>query len=109
MKSSIRKVEGAMTTFNVVRFRVRPGLDQAFLDAHMNVHQEWPGLVHANIIKTGDHSYCLIAEWADAEALVRARPNMVATLSSFRDLLEDLGSGLGVTDPVSGPVVMTLK
>jgi hypothetical protein len=34
---------------------------------------------------------------------------MIATLDSFRDTLEDLGGGLGVTDPVSGPVVMALK
>ena len=27
------------------------------------------------------------------------------TLESFRDTLEDLGGGLGVTDPVAGPVV----
>jgi hypothetical protein len=26
-----------------------------------------------------------------------------------RDTLEDLGVGLGVTDPVSGPVVLELK
>ncbi|WP_431285112.1 antibiotic biosynthesis monooxygenase [Humitalea sp. 24SJ18S-53] len=98
-----------MTAFNTVRFRVKPGRDQDFLDAHRNVRPEWPGLVHANIIKTGDHSYCIIAEWTDAEALAGARPHMIATLNSFRDTLEDLGGGLGVTDAVSGPVVMALK
>jgi hypothetical protein len=34
---------------------------------------------------------------------------MIATLDSFRDTLEDLGGGLGVTDPVSGSVVLALK
>jgi hypothetical protein len=44
------------------------------------------------------------------DALAKARPNMIATLDTFRDaLLEDLGGGLGVTDPVSGPVVLALK
>jgi hypothetical protein len=38
-----------------------------------------------------------------------ARPNMIAILDPFRDTLEDLGGGLGVTDPVSGPVVLELK
>lgn len=98
-----------MTAFNTVRFRVKPGRDQDFLDAHANVHQEWLGLEHASIIKTGDRSYCLIAAWTDVEALAQARPQMIATLNAFRDTLEDLGSGLGVTDAVSGPVVMTLK
>ena len=43
------------------------------------------------------------------EALAAARPKMVATLDTFRHTLEDLGGGLGVTDPVSGPVVLELK
>jgi hypothetical protein len=98
-----------MTAFNTVRFRVKPGRDQDFLNAHINVHQDWPDLRHANIIKTGENSYCLIAEWTDAEALKRARPQMIATLNTFRDTLEDLGGELGVTDPLSGPVVMMLK
>ena len=43
------------------------------------------------------------------DAIVNARPQMIATLNSFRDTLEDLGGGLGVTDAVSGPVVLGLK
>ena len=43
------------------------------------------------------------------DALAAARPNMIATLDTFRNTLEDLGSGLGLTDPVSGPVVLALK
>jgi hypothetical protein len=92
-----------MTAFNVVRFRVKPGRDQDFLDAHRQVQADWPGLVHVNMIKTGDRSYCIIGEWSDMDALAKARPAMIATLDSFRDTLEDLGGGLGVTDPVSGP------
>jgi len=65
--------------------------------------------VHANIIKTGDRSYCTIAEWKDMDAFIKARPNMISTLDSLRDTLEDLGGGLGVTDPAAGPVVSTLK
>ena len=37
-----------MSAFNAVRFRVRPGHEQAFLTAHKNVGHEWPGLKHAN-------------------------------------------------------------
>jgi antibiotic biosynthesis monooxygenase len=98
-----------MTAFNAVRFRVKPGRDQEFLDAHKNVAADWPGLRHVNIIKTGDRAYCIIAEWDDMDALGKARPDMVATLNSFRDTLEDLGGGLGVTDAVSGSVVLALK
>ena len=98
-----------MSAFNAVRFRVKPGRDKDFLDAHRNVGGDWPGLRHANIIKTGEHTYCIIAEWKDMDACVAARPNMISTLNSFRDTLEDLGGGLGVTDPTAGPVVMALK
>ena len=98
-----------MSAFNTVRFRVKPGRDQEFLDAHKGIGQAWPGLVHANIIKTGDRAYCLIAEWPDMEACIAARPAMIATLNSFRETLEDLGNGLGVTDAVAGTVVSALK
>jgi hypothetical protein len=40
------------------------------------------------------------------DALAAARPTMIGILDSFRDKLEDLGNGLGVTDPVSGEVVL---
>jgi hypothetical protein len=98
-----------MTAFNAVRFKVKPGREQEFLDAHRTVHAEWPGLRHVNMIKTGERSYCIIAEWNDVDALAAARPNMIKTLGTFRDTLEDLGGGLGVTDAVSGPVVLALK
>ena len=92
-----------------MRFRVKPGRDQEFLDAHQKVQADWPGLQHANIIKTGERSYCIIAEWSDTAALAAARPHMVATLDPFRDTLEDLGGGLGLTDPAAGPVALALK
>ncbi len=98
-----------MTAFNAVRFKVKPGRENQFLDAHSDIVATWAGLRHANIIKTGEHTFCIIAEWDDMDALKNARPNMIATLDSFRDTLEDLGGGLGVTDPVAGPVVKALK
>ena len=99
-----------MTAFNCVRFQVKPDREEAFLEAHRQVgRDEWPAMRHANIIKTGDRTYCIIAEWDSMEALAAARPQMIATLDTFRDCLEDLGGGLGVTDPASGPVVLPLK
>ena len=98
-----------MTAFNTVRFRVKSGRDQEFLDAHKRVQADWSGLQHVNVIKTGEHTYAVIGEWRDMEALAAARPQVVAARDSFRDTLEDLGDGMGVTDPVSGPVVLSLK
>jgi hypothetical protein len=98
-----------MTAFNAVRFKVQPGREQEFLDAHRDAGLDWPALRHANLIKTGEQTYCIISEWDDMDGLAAARPHMIATLDSFRHLLEDLGGGLGVTDPVSGPVVLSVK
>jgi hypothetical protein len=98
-----------MTTFNVVRFRVKPGRESDFLDAHRNGKARWPGLVKGHMIKTGERTYCAVCEWPDEATLAAARPNMIATLNTFRDTLEDLGGGLGVTDAVSGASVIDLK
>ena len=100
-----------MTAFNVVRFRVKPGREQEFLDAHQpqNVQSKWPGWKQVDLIQTGDRSYCVIGEWEDMAAMAAARANMIATLNSFRDTLEDFGGGIGVTDAVSGPVVIEIR
>ena len=98
-----------MTAFNTVRFRVKAGREKDFLDAHANVASTWPGLRNAHIIKTGDQHYSIIAEWPDMDVCVAARPAMIATLNGFRDTLDDLGGGLGVTDPVAVPVVWSAK
>jgi quinol monooxygenase YgiN len=97
-----------MTAFNVVRFKVKPGRDQEFLDAHRKISRDWAGLRSVNLIKTGDHTYCIIGEWDDMDSLAAARPHMISTLDTFRDTLEELGDG-NVTDPVSGPVVLELS
>ena len=98
-----------MTAFNTVRFKVKPGRDEEFIAAHRKVERNWPGMRSANLIKTGDHDYCIVGEWDDMESIGAARPHMLATLDTFRDTLEDLGGELGVTDPVSGLVVLELK
>jgi len=98
-----------MTAFNVVRFKVKPGMEDAFLDAHRNIAKTWLGMRHANIIKTDEGRYCIIAEWESVEALAAGRPYMIATLNSFRQTLDDLGNGLGLTDPAGGPVVLAVK
>jgi quinol monooxygenase YgiN len=98
----------AMTAFNSVRFKIKPGRNQDFLDAHEKIDRDWPGLRHVNIIETGEQTYCIIGEWDDMSSLAAARSHMIATLDTFRDTLEEQGE-TGVTDPVSGPVVLTLK
>ena len=97
-----------MTAINVVRFRVKPGMDEAFLDAHRDGKAAWAGLTRGMLIGAGPQCYVLVGEWPDQATLARSREQMIATLNTFRHTLDDLGSGLGVTDAVSGSVVLVL-
>jgi hypothetical protein len=94
-----------MTAFNIVRFRVKPGEEQRFIDQHRKMKRDFKGFLGASLIKTGDRTFCLVGEWRNFKNIVAARPQMIAVLDEFRGMLEDLGGGLGVTDPVSGEVV----
>ena len=98
-----------MTAYNVVKFRVKPGREQEFLGAHRHLERDFPGLRGVGLIKTGDRSYCLVGEWDSMASIAAARPSMIANLDRFRDTLESLGPDVGVTDAVSGEVVIGLK
>lgn len=97
-----------MTAMNVVRFRVKPGREAEFVDAHRKSRADYVGFKRFALVKTGDRTYCVVGEWDSKESLAAARPKMIAMLDTFRDTLEDLGGGLGVTDPVSGEVVLEM-
>ena len=95
-----------MTAYNVVRMRVKPGFEEKYIAAHRAIKEKFPGARKVSVIKTGDRNYCVIGEWSGMTALAKARPKMIGLLDTFRDMLEDLGGGLGVTDPVSGDTVV---
>ena len=97
-----------MTAYNVVRFKVKAGQENAFVDFHKNA-APLPGMVDGGLISTGDRAYCFVAKWEDFDAIAAARPQMIAMLEQVRGMLEDLGNGLGVTDPVSGKTVAEFK
>jgi hypothetical protein len=97
------------TAFNLVRFRVKPGREEAFLEAHRRADPTFKGFRRGSLVKTGDRSYAFVGEWDSFDDIAAARPSMIALLDTFRNELEDLGGGLGVTDPVSGEVVLDLK
>ena len=96
-----------MSAFNVVRMRVKPGCVDDYLQFHRERSlAEMPGMKALRVVQTGERDFCVIGEWSGMDALAAARPTMIAILDGFRDKLEDLGGGLGVTDPVSGEAVV---
>ena len=94
-----------MTAYNVVRFKVKPGKSQEFIEKHRNF-PTLAGMEDGALIKTGDNTFCFVGKWKNFDNIAAARPQMVGILDSFRGMLEDLGGGLGQTDPVSGNVVV---
>ena len=97
-----------MTAYNVVRFRVKPGNEEAFIEAHRRMQPTLKGFVAGNLIRTGDQTFCLVGEWRNFQSIVNARPQMSSMLDQVRGMLEELGSELGLTDPVSGESVLKL-
>ena len=98
-----------MTAFNVVRFRVKPGEERRFIDEHRKMRPAFKGFLGGSLIRTGDQTFCMVGEWRSFPSIVAARPQMIAFLDTMRDMLEDLGGGLGVTDPVSGEALVKLR
>lgn len=98
-----------MSAFNIVRFRVKTGNEQRFIDAHRKLRPKFKGFLGGQLVKTGDRTFCIVGEWRNFQSIVAARPEMIGFLDGFRAMLEDLGGGLGVTDPVSGESVLKLS
>lgn len=94
-----------MEACNAVRMRVKPGWEAEFLALNDPGHPDIPGMLDAWLVKTGDRDYCYVARWVSMEALAEGRVAMVEELDRMRHMLEELGDGLGVTDPVSGGIV----
>lgn len=101
-------IGGRHDCYNVVRFRTKPGKEQAFIDAHNKAKLDVGGFRKGALIRTGDRTFCIVGEWNDMDSLAAARPQMIGLLDTMRDMLEDLDGDLGVTDPVSGTVVANI-
>ena len=95
-----------MTKFsNVVRFEVK----SEYVDDFLKVFSDLPsheGMLSQILIKTGEQKYCGLGLWKSEDAVVKARPKMIASLDTMRHMLEEISPELGVTDAVSGPVVV---
>ena len=104
---SFKKGEDVMAKFaNSVRFRVKPGKVEDFRAAFESL-ELFDGMELHRLVQTGDREFVSFGEWESEEKLVAARADMIGFLDTIRDMLEEMSPELGVTDPVSGPVVMS--
>lgn len=96
-----------MTAMNVVHMRVKPGKEDEFVRIHQEMGMApMKGSRNFWLMKSGDRSYVVVAEWDNTAAMVAARPAMIGNLDKLRPILEDLGGGRGVTEPWSGEVAL---
>ena len=106
---AVNRVRWVMTAINVVRFRVKPGMDQVFLAAHRGGKIAWPGLSRGVIVDAGERSYVLIGEWPDMTTLAGARAADDCDARHVSPCARRSSSAIGVTDAVSGTVTLALK
>jgi len=101
-----------MPTFmNVVRSKVKEGKKDEYmkkLKEFFNNMKGTDGLISMKQIQTGPSNMCIIGEWKDEQSIAKTRDKMIAELDAVRPLLEEISPELGVTDPVSGSVIMEI-
>lgn len=99
-----------MTAMNVVHMRVKAGKEDEYIRIHKEMDsRSMPGGRNFWLIRSGERSFIVVAEWDSMEALAAARPAMIGNLDRLRPILEDLGGGRGLTEPWSGEVALHMK
>ena len=86
-----------------VRFFVKEGKTDAFISA-CETNPAY-GEISSFLVQTGDLTFVWNAIFENQQALIDARPGMISNLDRLRDCLQEISADLGVTDPVSGPVI----
>ena len=79
-----------------VRFLVKYGKEDEFLDG-IRTSPNF-GETYSHTVKTGNLTFVWNAIFESEEA-------MISNLNRLRDCLQEISPELGVTDPVSGPIV----
>ena len=96
---------------NVVRSKVKEGMKDEYMKKLQDFFNNMKGtdeLISMKQIQTGPNNMCIVGEWKDADSIAKARDKMIAGLDAVRPLLEEISPELGVTDPISGSVIMEL-
>ena len=63
-----------MTAFNIVRMRVKPGREEALIEAH-RISTGFKGFLRGVLIKPGERAYCVVGERDSFDSLAAARPH----------------------------------
>ena len=92
---------------NIVRWKAKEGEFESLM-AIFASNNEYDGMIQSFVVKTGNNTGCSVAIWESEEHIAKARPKMISFLDSIRDKLDVLSDELGVTDPVSGPIVLEM-
>lgn len=99
-----------MTAMNVVHMRVKPGQEAEYVRLHRELDvRAMPGARNFWLVRSGERSFIVVAEWDSLDALAAARPTMISNLDRLRPILEDLGGGRGLTEPWSGEVALHVQ
>ncbi|MGK0169512.1 MAG: hypothetical protein ACI9W2_001233 [Gammaproteobacteria bacterium] len=90
-----------------VRFLVKKGKVDEFLEGL----EANPNSVEcdSHTVKTGDLTFVWNAIFESEDALINARSKMISNLDRLRYCLQEMSPKLGVTDAVSGPMVIENK
>ena len=93
-----------MKHMNVVRFKVKPDQINEYLKANADLSL-FQGQIEGKLVQTGDYTFCSTGLWESKEAMESEMANMISFLDTIRNMIEEISPELGVTDPVSGPVI----
>ena len=86
-----------------VRFFVKEGKVDAFISA-CETNPSY-GEISSFLVKTGDLTFVWNAIFENEQALIDARPGMISYLERLRGYRQEISPELGVTDPVSVPII----
>tara|TARA_B100000686_G_C16670329_1_gene906081 strand:- start:683 stop:979 length:297 start_codon:yes stop_codon:yes gene_type:complete len=89
-----------------VRFQVKDGQEEVFIEAvnKFDVSQ-YPGCLSHQVVNAGNGRFQSYVVWENEDAIAAVRPNLIKFLDTMRPMLAEISPELGVTDPISGPIL----
>ena len=90
-----------------VHFKVNEDNRDAFIAALKTLNpKDYNGAISHQVIDAGNGRFASSIEWENQNALVSVRPDLIKFFDSARPLLEEISPELGLTDPISGEIII---